>query len=40
MLTSSGYGAISPIGPAKVYQAKTERGKKTKMVQGVTNTTA
>ncbi len=25
MLTSSGYGAISPIGPAKVYRTKTGR---------------
>ena len=34
MLTSSGYGAISPIGPAKVYQAKTGRSTKTQVVQG------
>ena len=31
MLTSSG---ISPIAPAKVYQAKTGRGKKTQVLQG------
>lgn len=34
MMTSSGYGAISPIGPAKVYQTKTGRGKKTQLSQG------
>ena len=34
MMTSSGYGAISPIGPAKVYQAKTGRGKKAQALQG------
>ena len=28
MLTSSGYGAISPIGPAKVYQTRAGRDKK------------
>ena len=32
MLTSSGYGAISPIGPAKVYQAKSTRDKKAQVV--------
>ena len=32
MLT--GYGAISPVGSAKVYQAKTGRGGKTQVLQG------
>lgn len=34
MLTSSGYGAISPIGPAKVYQAKAGRDKKAPVLPG------
>ncbi len=34
MLTSSGYGAISPIGPAKVYRTKTERGAKAQVLPG------
>lgn len=34
MLTSPGYGAISPIGPTKAYQAKTGRSSKTRAPQG------
>ncbi len=34
MLTSSGYGAISPVGPAKVYQAKPARDKKAQVLPG------
>ncbi len=34
MLTSSGYSAISAIGPTKVYQAKAGRGNKAKVLQG------
>lgn len=34
MLTSSGYGAISPIGPAKVYQTKAGRDKKAQVSPG------
>ena len=34
MLTSSGYGAISLVGPAKVYQAKAGRGSKAQVLQG------
>lgn len=34
MLTSSGYGAISPIGPAKVYRTKAERGTKAQVLSG------
>ncbi len=34
MLTSSRYGAISPIAPAKVYQPKTEREARAQSVSG------
>ena len=34
MLTSSGYGAISSIGPAKVYRTKTEQKERTKVGSG------
>ena len=37
MLTSSGYGAISPIGPAKVFRTKTGRDNKAQAVPGSTN---
>ena len=37
MLTSSGYGAISPIAPAKVYRAKTERESRAQSVSGNNN---
>ena len=30
VLTSSGYGAISPLGPAKVYRTKAGRGERVK----------
>lgn len=34
MLTSSGYGAISPIGPAKVYRARAGRNDRAQVVSG------
>ena len=34
VLTSSGYGAISSIGPAKVYRTKTGRGERAKTSPG------
>lgn len=34
MLTSSGYGAISSIGPAKVYRTSTERETRTRTAPG------
>lgn len=37
MLTSSGYGAISPIAPAKVYRTKTERENRAQIVSGNNN---
>ena len=37
MLTSSGYGAISPIAPAKVYRTKTERESRAQIVSGNNN---
>lgn len=37
MLTSSGYGAISPIGPVKVFRTKTGRDNKAQAVPGSTN---
>lgn len=36
MLTSSRYGAISPIAPAKVYKLKTEREARAQSVSGST----
>lgn len=37
MLTSSGYGAISPIGPAKVYRTKTGRDNRAQASPGSNN---
>ncbi len=37
MLTSSGYGAISPIGPAKVYRARAGRGERAQAIPGSSN---
>ena len=34
MLTSSRYGAISPLTPAKVYEPKTERKTRAKSISG------
>ena len=34
MLTSSGYGAISSIGPTKIYRTKTGRKERAKMIPG------
>lgn len=34
MLTSSGYGAISSIGPAKVYRTRTGRGDRAQVAPG------
>lgn len=34
VLTSSGYGAISSIGPAKVYRTKTGRNERAKVTPG------
>ena len=34
MLTSSGYGAISSIGPAKVYRTKAGQAERTKVTSG------
>lgn len=34
MLTSTGYGAISPIGPAKVYRAKAGRNDRAQVIPG------
>ena len=38
MLTSSGYGAISPIGPAKVYRARAGRNDRAREVRTATTT--
>ena len=37
MLTSSGYGAISPVAPSKVYNTKTGRDTRTKISSGSNN---
>ena len=34
MLTSSGYGAISPIGPAKVYRTRAGRSERAQVSPG------
>ena len=36
MLTSSSFGAISPIAPSKVYRTKTGRNSRTQVGQGTT----
>ena len=37
MLTSSGYGAITPIAPAKVYRTRTGRDTRTQVTPGSSN---
>ena len=37
MLTSSGYGAISSIGPAKVYRTKAGRNDRAQVISGSCN---
>lgn len=37
MLTSSGYGAISPVSPAKVYRTNKERENRTKITASPNN---